>query len=61
MIPIITDQRWGRAMGTDVHVIVVAPSDQSKVLLDLAERRIAELESRWSRFIATSEISRLGS
>ena len=48
-------------MGTEVHVIVVAPSDQSKVLLDLAERRIAELESRWSRFIATSEISRLGS
>lgn len=45
-----------RAMGSDVHVIVVA-SDSS--LLAAATARIASLEQRWSRFIATSEISEL--
>ena len=45
-----------RAMGTDVHVVVVgaAPS-----LLHIAEDRIRELERRWSRFLDTSEISAL--
>jgi len=43
-----------RAMGTDVHVIVVADDD---VLLTRALARIDELEQRWSRFIDTSEVS----
>jgi thiamine biosynthesis lipoprotein len=42
-----------RAMGSDVHVIVVA---EDGTLLDIAMARIAELELRWSRFIDTSEI-----
>jgi thiamine biosynthesis lipoprotein len=45
-----------RAMGSDVHIIVVA-SDQS--LLEGATARIAALEQRWSRFIDTSEVSEL--
>jgi thiamine biosynthesis lipoprotein len=45
-----------RAMGSDAHFIVVA-SDSG--LLDAAVARIDELERRWSRFIATSEISEL--
>ncbi|HEX4820666.1 MAG TPA: FAD:protein FMN transferase, partial [Acidimicrobiales bacterium] len=45
-----------RAMGSDVHVVVVGGPDG---LLDVAHRRIDELEQRWSRFIPDSEISRL--
>ena len=49
-----------RAMGSDVHIIVVAPDpDLLKGLLEGATARIAALEQRWSRFIATSEISEL--
>ncbi len=43
-------------MGCDAHVIVV---DGPAGLLDRAVGRIAELESRWSRFDAASELSRL--
>ncbi len=43
------------AMGSDAHVIVVGPSD----LADMARARIAELEGKWSRFVPTSEVSRL--
>ena len=45
-----------RAMGSDVHVVVVGGPDG---LLEVAHRRIDELEQRWSRFIPDSEISRL--
>lgn len=45
-----------RAMGSDAHFIVVAPD---AALLDAAVARIAELEQRWSRFVATSEVSEL--
>ncbi|MEO6468247.1 MAG: FAD:protein FMN transferase [Acidimicrobiia bacterium] len=45
-----------RAMGTDVEVTVV---DADPTLLEVASRRIAELEQRWSRFISSSEVSRL--
>jgi FAD:protein FMN transferase len=45
-----------RAMGSDAHLMVVAPD---AALLDGAVARIAELEQRWSRFIPTSEISEL--
>jgi thiamine biosynthesis lipoprotein len=43
-------------MGTRAHVIV---TDGDESLLDLAERRIAQLEARWSRFRESSEISAL--
>jgi thiamine biosynthesis lipoprotein len=49
-------ERGFRAMGTDVHVIVV---DADVRLLDYAEQRIVELEERWSRFLPTSEVSAL--
>jgi thiamine biosynthesis lipoprotein len=44
-----------RAMGTDVHIVVVG----SPHLLSLARRRMLDLEQRWSRFLADSEISTL--
>ena len=45
-----------RAMGTDVEITVV---DADPTLLAVARRRIADLEQRWSRFIDSSEVSRL--
>ena len=45
-----------RAMGCDVHVLVV---DGPRHLLPLARDRVEELERRWSRFRPGSEISRL--
>lgn len=44
------------AMGTAAHVIVVGGPDH---LLDLGTSMIAELEGRWSRFVADSEVSAL--
>ena len=45
-----------RAMGSDAHVIVVGgPNDAA----ERARARIDQLEQRWSRFIADSEISLL--
>lgn len=45
-------------MGTDCHIVINEPvtSDQ----LDHAVARIAQLERLWSRFIPSSEITRLG-
>jgi thiamine biosynthesis lipoprotein len=43
-------------MGTDVHVVLVGGGD---VALDRARARIDQLEARWSRFVETSEVSRL--
>lgn len=43
-------------MGSDVHLIVVGGTE---ALADRARRRVHDLELRWSRFIADSEISRL--
>ncbi len=45
-----------RAMGTEVEVTVI---DGDPALLNVASQRIADLEQRWSRFIASSEVSRL--
>ena len=45
-----------RAMGTDVEITVV---DADPMLLIVARRRITDLEARWSRFIESSEVSRL--
>lgn len=43
-------------MGSDAHVIVVGGS---QALLDDAEAAIQRLENLWSRFVPTSDISRL--
>lgn len=45
-----------RAMGSDIHLIVV---DGSTDLLTLARDHIGQLERRWSRFLPDSEISLL--
>lgn len=45
-----------RAMGTDAEVTVV---DGDAHLVRVARARVADLEARWSRFVPTSEISRL--
>lgn len=46
----------GRAMGSDVHVIVVGgPTD----LAEAAVERLAELERKWTRFEPKSELSRM--
>ena len=48
------------AMGTQAHVVVTADTAAiCATLLATARRRIEQLERRWSRFIATSEVSRL--
>jgi len=45
-----------RAMGSDASLLVIGgPRD----LTTLARERIGDLEARWSRFIPTSEVSRL--
>jgi thiamine biosynthesis lipoprotein len=44
-------------MGSTAHVVVTG-GDRAQ-LLELARRRIVELEDRWSRFRPTSELSRL--
>lgn len=47
-------------MGTDCHVVVRAGDERSADdTLDVAERRVRELESLWSRFRDDSEVSRL--
>ncbi len=48
-------ERRLRVMGSDAHIVL----DGDPRLLDVAQRRLAELEARWSRFLPTSEISRL--
>ena len=45
-----------RAMGSDAHVIVVGGPDDAA---ERARARIDQLEQRWSRFIADSEVSLL--
>lgn len=48
-----------RAMSTDVVVTVVGGGSNAESLVELARRRVVELEQRWSRFRPDSEISRL--
>ena len=43
------------AMGSHAHVLVVGAPD----LLAQAVERVADLERRWSRFVPTSDISRM--
>jgi len=47
-------EHHGRAMGTRLHIVVVG----DPALVDVAVMRVKQLESRWSRFIDNSEISR---
>ena len=47
-------------MGTTAHVVVVAPTPaEADAALARARTRLESLESRWSRFLPDSEISRL--
>jgi thiamine biosynthesis lipoprotein len=49
-------ERSFAAMGTRARIVVVGGHAE---LVAQAERRIADLEARWSRFLDTSELSRL--
>lgn len=49
-----SDSRF-RAMGSEVHLVVHGGSEHAA----LARRRLRELEARWSRFLPSSEVSRL--
>lgn len=49
------DEARFRVMGSDAHVIVVGATG----LIGLAQRRLDELEARWSRFRDDSELSRV--
>jgi thiamine biosynthesis lipoprotein len=51
-------ERRVMVMGTEAHVIVVADDDAAG-LAELAIARLQKLEARWSRFLPSSEISRL--
>ncbi|MCU1428825.1 MAG: thiamine biosynthesis lipoprotein ApbE [Actinomycetia bacterium] len=44
-------------MGTAAHVVAVG--DRAEALLERAALALADLERKWSRFIASSEVSRL--
>jgi thiamine biosynthesis lipoprotein len=47
-------------MGTEAHLVVTAARhEQALELAERARQRIADLESRWSRFLPKSELSRL--
>ena len=54
--PSSTLDRRFRAMGSDVHVVVVGGSVD---MLDRAVERIEQLESRWSRFGPDTEVTML--
>jgi thiamine biosynthesis lipoprotein len=51
-----SSEMWFHAMGSDAHVIIVGPLHH---LVDDAVRRVEDLEAKWSRFLADSEISAL--
>ncbi|MCE2808754.1 MAG: FAD:protein FMN transferase [Actinobacteria bacterium] len=46
-------------MGSDCVVRVVVANDRAEPILDRVEARMHELEKRWSRFLADSELSQL--
>lgn len=46
-------------MGTQAHVVVTADPALEDLLMDLAARELSLMERRWSRFLPTSELSRL--
>ncbi len=55
-MPTPTHEARFPAMGSETHLVVVG-GDAG--LVDVGRARIAQLEERWSRFLADSEISRL--
>ena len=58
MLPALTEPQVhsGRVMGCSLHLVVV---DGERSLPERIVDRLVELESSWSRFVASSEISRL--
>ena len=48
------EKRW-HAMGTNVHVVINGTQEH----LTYARRRLDELENKWSRFIPSSEITKM--
>lgn len=52
-------ERRFRAMGSDCQVVAVAAASTAARAADDAERLVLDLEARWSRFLAGSELSRL--
>ena len=52
----LVDEARAPVMGTESHVVVV---DGTPAMLGTAVERLRSLESRWSRFRADSEVSRL--
>ncbi len=53
-------EREARAMGSQVRVLVHAPTpERAATLVDAGLRRLDDLEARWSRFRTDSELSRL--
>ena len=48
-----------RAMGSTAHLIAVGDPNRCGLALRRAAQLLAELEQRWSRFLADSEVSRL--
>ena len=46
-------------MGTRAHVVVTADPGLEDKLTKLAARELSLMERRWSRFLPTSELSRL--
>jgi thiamine biosynthesis lipoprotein len=56
---VVETSRVFRAMGSDCVVRVVVANDRAEPILDRVEARMHELEKRWSRFLADSELSQL--
>lgn len=56
--PHVAEMRGG-AMGSSLHIIATGDLGHVEQLVDWAHHRVCELEQLWSRFIATSEVSRL--
>lgn len=54
-----TERADFRVMGSDASVVVCGSPAVLPVLVGVARERLEELEHRWSRFLPTSEISRL--
>jgi thiamine biosynthesis lipoprotein len=48
-------EKFFRAMGTDVHIVINGPKDELETACEL----VTYYENLWSRFISTSEISRM--
>lgn len=52
-------ERRGRAMGSTLQIVATGPTPKLSAVMDWATARIDRLESRWSRFLPDSEVSRI--